>query len=146
VGSRSWRWRNLARFLGLTLATAIAGTLVGELGGGRVGLAEVADGALVSVIIFSPIIFLVGVLPVLIFNRLVSNRLRPTRRAKVAVSSLVFVLSSLLLIAMLVLDGKEIGAGHAAFVISTFLLGAVFGTIAEAPSSGDNPAPLYLTK
>jgi hypothetical protein len=140
VGSRTWRWRNLARFLGLALATAIAGALIGELGGGRAGLAEVADGALASVIFFSPLIFLFGVLPVLIFNRLVSNRLRPTRRDRVGVSSLVFVLSSLLLIALLGLDGKEIGAGHAAFVISMLVLGAAFGTIAEVPSSGEIPA------
>jgi hypothetical protein len=126
----------LARFLGLALATAIAGALVGELGGGRVGIAEVAAGALASVIFFSPIVFLFGALPVFIFNHLVSRRLRPTRRARVAVSSVIFVLSSALLIALLVLDGKEIGTGHAAFVISMFLLGAVFGTIAEVPSPG----------
>jgi hypothetical protein len=140
VGSGRWRWRNLARFLGLALATAIAVAFVGELGGRRAGLAEVAAGALASVIFFSPIIFLFGVPPVLVLNRLASNRLRPTRRAAVAVSSLVFVLSSLLLIALLVLDGKELGAGHAAFVISMFVLGIVFGTMAEVPSSGDIPA------
>jgi hypothetical protein len=134
VDSRRWRWRNLARFLGLALATSIAGALVGELGAGRVGAADVAAGALASVIFFSPIIFVFGVLPVLIFNRLVSNRPPPTRRARVALSSLIFTLSSLLLIALLVLDGKQVGTGHAVFVVSMFLLGAVFGTIAEVPA------------
>jgi hypothetical protein len=141
VDSRRWRWRNLARFLGLALAISIAGALAGELGAGRAGVAEVAAGALASVIFFSPIIFLFGVLPVLMFNRLVSNRLPPTRRARVALSSLIFTLSSLLLIALLGLDGKEIGTGHAVFVVSMFLLGAVFGTIAEVPARVTFPHP-----